>query len=330
MTSFTAPCTHNRQFHQSNAAGERSTKWVVLITAITMVVEIAAGWWFNSMALLADGWHMGSHTLAIGVSTLAYVWSRKLAGDPRFTFGTWKIEVLGGFASAIFMAGVAVMMVVESFSRLLSPEPIQYPEAMAVTVLGLLVNLVSAKLLGHAHHHGGHGHHNHGHTHHHAHDHHGHDTHHHDAHHHDHAHGDLNLKAAYLHVLADAATSVFAILALAGGWWLGWSWLDPVMGLVGAALVGVWSVGLLRQTSVVLLDGEMDAALVAQVTQALGADGDASWRLTDLHTWRVGENAYAAAITVHTERPDLRAQELRERLASLPQIVHATIEVHAG
>ena len=309
MTAASAPCTHNRQFHHTNAAGERGTRWVVLITAITMVVEIAAGWWFNSMALLADGWDMGSHTLAIGVSSLAYLWSRKLAGDARFTFGTWKVEILGGFASAIFMAGVAALMVFESLARMLSPEAIQYREAMAVTVLGLVVNLISAKLLDHAHHH---------------HDHHDHSDRDH-AHHH--GHGDLNLKAAYLHVLADAATSVFALLALAGGWWLGWAWLDPVMGLVGAALVGVWSIGLLRQTSVVLLDGEMRPDLVAQVTDSLQAASQGEGRLSDLHLWRVGENAYAAAITVDTDHPHLHSADLRQALASCPQIVHATIEV---
>lgn len=311
-----APCTHSRQFHRVNTAGARSTLWVVVITAMTMVMEVAAGWWFNSMALLADGWHMGSHTLAIGVSSAAYLWSQRLSQDKRFAFGTWKIEVLGGFASAMLMATVAVLMVWESMGRLVAPEPIQYREAMLVTLLGLAVNLASAKLLGHAHH--GHGH---GHSH---------------EHEHEHApvkpkHGDLNLRAAYLHVLADAATSVLALVALAGAWWQGWMWLDPMMGLVGATLVAVWSWGLLRQTGAVLLDAEMDQPLVNELMHALAPQTNANWHLDDLHLWRVGENAYAAAIALSSVPEHLDAAHFRQRLSVFPEVVHATIELkHAN
>lgn len=315
----TAPCTHDRQFHQASRHAERSTRWVVALTAVTMVIEIAAGWWFNSMALLADGWHMGTHALAIGLASATYWASRHWARDPRFTFGTWKIEVLGAFASALFMAGVAALMVIESLQRMWTPEAIAYPQAMAVTVLGLAVNLLSAKWLGHEHGHG------HGHD---------HDRHHHDHDHghgasHDHANGgheDLNLKAAYLHVLADAATSVLALLALAGGWWLGWGWLDPVMGLVGAALVAVWALGLLRQSARVLLDGEMDNELSAQAQQVL-ASAEGHWHIDDVHVWRVGAQAYAATVTASTAHANVDADTLRARLAPLSMIVHMTIEV---
>ncbi|OYU43295.1 MAG: cation transporter, partial [Burkholderiales bacterium PBB4] len=202
---------HSHVFDTANPLAERSTRVVMWITAATMLVEIAAGWWFNSMALLADGWHMSSHAVAIGLSAFAYRAARHYASDPRFAFGTWKVEVLGGFASAIFLMGVAALMVLGSVERLWSPQPIHYCEAIVVAVLGLLVNLVCALILGQAHHHD-------------------HDHNHHHGHGHSHAHGDhqdLNLKSAYLHVIADAATSVLAIVALVGGWLWGWAWLDP-------------------------------------------------------------------------------------------------------
>ncbi|MCR6495091.1 CDF family Co(II)/Ni(II) efflux transporter DmeF [Thermomonas sp. S9] len=211
---------HAHGFHAGNAAAERGTRLVMWITAAMMLVEIAAGWWFNSMALLADGWHMSSHAVAIGLSAFAYATARRYAQDPRFAFGTWKIEILGGFASAIFLLGVAAMMLVGSLERIVSPRPIQYQDAIVIAVLGLAVNVVCALILGKAHHHGHEHGHDHGHSH--AHGHHDH------GHGHGHGHGethhhDLNLKSAYLHVLADAATSVLAIAALCGGWLFGWS-----------------------------------------------------------------------------------------------------------
>jgi cation diffusion facilitator family transporter len=313
-----APCTHQHAFDNGNAVAERSTWVVTWITAVTMVVEIGAGWWFHSMALLADGWHMGSHVLALGLSAMAYATARRYAQDPRFAFGTWKIEMLGGFASALFMLGVAVMMVVASVERLLSPHAIQYPQAIGVAVLGLLVNVVCALILGKAHHHG----HGHGHGH-------GHD---HEHHHHAHAkasqHQDLNLKSAYLHVLADAATSVLAIVALLGGWMAGWTWLDPLMGLVGAVLVALWAKGLIADTAKVLLDREMDHPVVDEVRQAVEDGPDAGQtQLIDLHVWRVGRQSYACAMTVVTRDPDLTPETLRQRLLVHPEIVHSTIEV---
>ncbi len=199
--------THEHAFERSNPAAERGTRQVMAITAVMMVIEIAAGWWFNSMALLADGWHMSSHALAIGLSAVAYAVARRYAGDPRFAFGTRKIEVLASYSSALFLLGIAAMMVYGSVDRLMAPTPIHYQEALVVAVLGLLVNLVCALILSRAQEHG----HHHGH-----------------GHHHDHSRGhghhqDLNLRSAHLHVVADAATSVLAIVALAGGWIWGWN-----------------------------------------------------------------------------------------------------------
>lgn len=307
--------SHDHQFHVSNDNAERSTRAVMWITAVTMVIEIVAGWWFNSMALLADGWHMSSHALAIGLSAFAYAAARRYATDPRFAFGTWKIEILGGFASAIFLLGVAVMMVVGSLERMFDPQPIRYQEAIVVAVLGLAVNLVCALILGKAHHHG----HGHDHDHAHAHDH---------AHGHEHHH-DLNLKSAYLHVIADAATSVLAIVALVGGWIYGWSWLDPLMGIVGAVLVAVWAKGLIVDTSHILLDREMDHPVVDEIREVVESGADTGGtRITDLHVWRIGKNVYACALTVVTHDLALNAEQIRQQLSVHEEIVHTTIEVH--
>ncbi|MEI7785429.1 MAG: CDF family Co(II)/Ni(II) efflux transporter DmeF [Betaproteobacteria bacterium] len=311
------PWEHGHDFHIDAAAAERGTRAVVWITLATMVVEILAGWWFNSMALLADGWHMSSHAVAIGVSALAYAAARRLAQDARFAFGTWKIEVLGGFASAILLLGVALVMLAGSAERLLAPQSIQYREAMLVTVLGLLVNMVCALILQRAHGH------DHNHDHNHDHDAHGHH------HHGDGAEGDLNLRSAYTHVLADAATSVLAIVALAGGWWLGWSWLDPAMGIVGSVLVGNWAMGLVRDSAGVLLDSEMDHPVVQATRKALDfTDAPGATKLTDLHVWRVGRKAWACTVTLVTGDAALTAARVRERLSQVPQLAHSTIEIH--
>lgn len=300
---------HSHDFDAGNPAGERGTRLVMWLTLATMVVEIAAGWWFNSMALLADGWHMSSHALALGLAAGAYALARREARDPRYAFGTWKIEVLAGFASAVLLLVVAALMVAGSVDRLIDPQAIHYPEAMAVAVLGLLVNLGSAWLLG-----GGHGHHP-GHSHGHHHDH-GHDHEH--AHHHD-----LNLRSAQVHVLTDAATSVLAIVALGAGWWLGWAWLDPVMGIVGAVLVALWAKGLVTDTARVLLDREMDHPVVAEIREVVEVDGA---RISDLHVWRVGRERFACAITLSAPA-GLTAAEVHRRLAVHEEIVHATIEL---
>ncbi len=303
---------HAHRFDSGNESAERGTRLVMWITAVTMVVEIGAGWWFNSMALLADGWHMSSHAVAIGLSAFAYAAARRYASDPRFAFGTWKIEVLGGFASALFLLGIAALMVVGSLERLWSPGPIHYREAIVVAVLGLIVNVVCARVLGGAHHHHGEAHshapHEHGHA---------------------HAHGhDLNLKSAYMHVLADAATSVLAIAALVGGWLWGWAWLDPVMGLVGAALVAVWAKGLIVQTGKVLLDREMDHPVVAEIREGVEQGlADSHTRVADLHVWRVGQNAYSVALSVVTHSPTLGADEVRAQFSMHEEIVHSTVEI---
>jgi cation diffusion facilitator family transporter len=309
-----SPWTHDHIFDRGSQAAERGTRAVMWITAAMMLVEIVAGWWFNSMALLADGWHMSSHAVAIGLSAFAYAAARRHANDPRFAFGTWKIEVLGGFASAIFLLGVAAMMVLGSAERILAPQPIHYQEAILVAAIGLVVNIVCAVILGRAHdhdHHHGHGGHQAGHPHGHAH------------------HHDLNLKSAYLHVVADAATSVLAIVALAGGWLYGWSWLDPAMGIVGAALVATWAKNLLAETGKVLLDREMDHPVVAEIREAVETGPEhGDTRISDLHVWRVGKQTYSCALTVVTHDRALTADQVRTQLAQHEEIVHSTIEVH--
>ncbi len=314
-TENSSDLIHDHVFDEGSVAAERGTRLVMWITAAMMIVEIAAGWWYNSMALLADGWHMSSHAVAIGLSAVAYTTARKYSKDPRFAFGTWKIEVLAGFASAIFLLGVAVLMVIGSAERILSPQPIHYQEAIVVAVLGLAVNIVCALILGKAHHHG----HDHGH----AHDHgngHGHNG---------EQHHDLNLKSAYVHVIADAATSVLAIVALIGGLIYGWSWLDPVMGIVGAVLVAVWAKGLIVETGKVLLDREMDHPVVDEIREVVETGpGVGDSRVTDLHVWRVGKKVYSCALTVVTHDPNLTAAHIRERLSVHEEIVHSTIEIH--
>ena len=304
--------SHHHSFAEDSHAAERGTRLVMWITAAMMVVEITAGWWYNSMALLADGWHMSSHAVAIGVSAFAYAAARRYAHDPRFAFGTWKIEVLGGFASAIFLLGVAGMMIFASIERILAPQAIHYQEAIIVAVIGLTVNIVCAMILGNVRDH----HHDHDHN----------DKHYHE---HDHAHGhDLNLKSAYLHVMADAATSVLAIIALAGGWMYGWSWLDPVMGIVGAALVAVWAKNLIIETGKVLLDREMDHPVVEEIRDAVETGPEAGeTKISDLHVWRVGKNAYSCAVSVVTHDAELTPKRVREQLAMHGEIVHATIEI---
>jgi len=297
------PWTHDHVFDEGNHAAERGTRAVMWITAVMMVVEIAAGWWFNSMALLADGWHMSSHAVAIGLSAFAYAAARRYARDPRFSFGTWKIEVLGGFASAIFLLGIAALMVFGSIERLISPQPIHYQAAMIVAGIGLVVNLVCAMILGGA------------------------QEHHHD---HDHAHHhDLNLKSAYVHVIADAATSVLALIALGGGWFYGWSWLDPVIGMVGAAVVAVWAKNLITETGKVLLDREMDHPVVEEIRDAVESGSDAGdTRIADLHVWRVGKRSYSCALSLVTHDAALTPASVRRQLAQHEEIVHSTIEIH--
>ncbi|MDH0287955.1 CDF family Co(II)/Ni(II) efflux transporter DmeF [Pseudomonas sp. GD04087] len=300
---------HDHQFHEGNPLAERNTLRAALLTVVMMVVEIAGGWIFNSMALLADGWHMSSHALALGLAFFAYVAARRFKGDARFAFGTFKIEILASYTSAILLLGVAVLMMFESVARLLSPSPIHYQQAIVIAVIGLLVNLACAWLLRGEHHHHGH---EHGHDH---------------AHHHGHDHGhDLNLRAAYLHVLADAATSVAAIIALIGGLIWGAAWLDPLMGMIGAVLVAVWSVGLLRQSGRVLLDAEMNDPVVEEIREVVAALPQPA-RITDLHLWRVGKSRYACILSLASSS-DLTPELVRQRLQVHEELAHITVEIN--
>jgi cation diffusion facilitator family transporter len=287
---------HEHVFGQDQVrAGERRTLLVVLLTAAMMGVEIAAGLAFGSMALLADGLYMASHASALGISLFAYVYARRLAGHPRFSFGTGKVNSLAAFASAVLLVIFAAAMAWESTARLISPIPIALDQALVVAVAGLLVNGASALILAGSR---SHDHHNHG--------------------HHDH-----NLRAAYLHVLADALTSVLAIVALLAAKFFAATWLDPVMGLVGAALVTRWSLGLLRETSGVLLDVQLSRSATERLRQAIEAQDD---RVADLHLWSIGPGIHAAAIVVVSDEP--RSPDHYRRLIPPDlQVVHATVEV---
>jgi len=293
------------QFDAGNPLAERGIRRALWLTAAMMVVEIAGGWWFNSMAVLADGWHMSSHTVALGLSAFAYSFARRQARHHRYAFGTWKVEVLGGYTSALILLGVAALMTYQSVERLVAPQAIHYEQAIAIAVVGLGVNLLCAWWLRGTHDHA----HDHGH-----------------AHGHDHSHhGDMNVRSAYVHVLADAATSVLAIVALVGGLMWGASWLDPVMGLVGAVLVSVWAWGLMRDSGRILLDAEMDAPVVAEVRDAI-EKGPVPARITDLHVWRVGRQKYAVMASVATSA-NVDGEHFRRALCVHEELAHVTVEV---
>ena len=277
-----SPWTHSHVFDPGSHAAERGTRAVMWITAAMMVVEIWAGWWFNSMALLADGWHMSSHAVAIGLSAYTYVAARRHARDPRFAFGTWKIEILGGYTSAVFLLGVAAV--------------------------GLIVNIACALILGRAGDHHDHAHDDHA------------------AHH---RHHDMNLRSAYVHVIADAATSVLAIVALAGGMLYGWNWLDPVMGIVGAILVARWAWGLLRDTSRILLDREMDNPVTTAIREAVAnLDRSGSTRIADLQLWRVGKARFACILSLVTHDAGMTPERVKAALRERGELAHVTVEVN--
>ncbi|MGE4441177.1 MAG: cation diffusion facilitator family transporter [Desulfomicrobium sp.] len=291
MHDHSCSCGHHH--HHDTEHGERGTRLVFWLTMATMAVEILSGWIFGSMALLADGWHMASHAGAMAVAWFAYVWARRNADNPDLVFGAGKVNALAGFASAVGLVLVALYMGAESFTRLLSPVSISFGPAALVAVLGLAINLVSAWWLRDEDH----------------------------VHSHDH-----NLKAAYMHVLADALTSILAIFALLGGKYLGLSWLDPVMGLVGAVVVGRWAVGLLRETARVLLDHRADQSLHADILRRIEQGGDI--RVRDLYVWNVGPRRLAAHLTVEDSVP--RPPEYyKELLAEVEHLERLTVEVHS-
>ncbi len=293
------PWQHHHAFGTDvRQEGERRTWWVVAITLTMMTVEIVAGVAYGSMALLADGWHMGTHAAAIGVAAFAYRYARRHADDPQYSFGTGKVGALAGFASATGLAVVALLIFGESAERLTAPVTIRFDEAIAVACLGLAVNVACALLLRESHGHAAPGEH----------------------HHHDH-----NLRGAYLHVLADALTSVLAIAALGTGKLLGWTWMDPIMGLVGSMVIARWSYGLLRDTSRVLLDAELPEARRVAIREAIESDADT--RVADLHVWRVGPRHLAAILSVVAHAPR-EPDHYKRLLARQPDLVHVTVEVH--
>ncbi|CAO1655083.1 MAG: CDF family Co(II)/Ni(II) efflux transporter DmeF [Parasphingorhabdus sp.] len=301
---------------QNHERNERRTWFVIALTSVMMVVEIAAGTIYGSMALVADGWHMSTHAAAMLIAALAYLYARRNAKNPRFTFGTGKVGDLAAFASAIVLALVALLIGWESVVRLANPVPISFPQAIVVAVIGLIVNLVSAWLLREDHDH------HHGHSHHHDHS---HDE---DDHHHHGHHGrDQNLRAAYLHVLADALTSVLAIIALIAGSVYGWIWLDPLMGIVGALVIARWSWGLMRDTGAMMLDyREAGDPIAAKIRSVVEEAGD---KITDLHVWQLGPGHHAAIIAVSTAS-EMNPVAYRERLAQTAGLSHITVEVNAA
>ncbi len=307
---------HSHTFGQDHKRpGESRTIIVIAVTAAMMVVEIATGILFGSMALLADGLHMASHSAALSINVFAYIYARRHAHDERFSFGTGKVNALGGFSGAVLLAVFAVMMAVESLVRLVNPVAIAFNQAIFVAVIGLVVNGLSMFILGHKD------------NHHHRHDH-GHDRHHdqniHGHHHADHHH-DHNLRSAYLHVLADALTSFLAIFALLAAKYFGLIWMDPLMGIVGAIMVSRWSIGLLVSTSHVLLDRQAPADIHQKVVDGIQKNRDN--RIVDLHLWAVGPGIYAAIVSVATEIPE-PPEYYKQLIPSDLKLVHVTVEVN--
>lgn len=297
---------HSHQFDQGNPLAQKKILIATILTGVMMVFEIFGGWFFNSMALLADGWHMSSHMLALGLAYFAYKMARKYARDQRFCFGTWKIEILAGYSSAILLMVVAVFMGVQSIERLFNPVNIHYNEAISIAIVGLLVNFLCAWLLRENGHH---------HDHHHSHD------------DHDHEDHDLNQKAAFLHVVADAVTSVLAIIALFAGKYFGWDFLDAVLGIVGALLVAQWSWGLIKETGKTLLDAEMEHPVVIEIQEVI-EELDSQITITDLHVWKVGKGKFSCILSLELHNVNLTADDVRKALSIHEEIVHVSVEIH--
>ena len=301
---------HHHQFDKGNPLAQKKILWATILTGVMMIAEISGGMIFNSMALLADGWHMSSHMVALGLAYLAYRAARYYSADSRFCFGSWKIEVLVGYSSAILLMVVAIVMGFSSIERLFNPVIIYYNDAIGIAVVGLMVNLVCAWLL-----HDDHSDHHH--------------SHHHSEHEHSHGHDhqDLNQKAAFIHVVADAATSVLAIIALFAGKYFGWNFLDAVLGIIGAMLVAKWSWGLIRQTGKILLDAEMQEPVVEEIKQVI-EQFDSMIKLMDLHVWQVGKGKFSCILSLQTSNQFLTPQAIKQALSIHEEIVHASIEIN--
>ncbi len=292
---------HHHHFAITDTSGEKRTKLVVLITLMTMIIEIAAGHIYGSMALLADGWHMGTHAAALGISVFAYIFARKHAKNKRFTFGTGKVGVLGGYTSAIILVVAALMLSLESFRRLISPSSIQFDQAIIVTAVGLLVNIVSACILqwGHRHSHKS------------------------EMLHH---HHDYNLRAAYLHVIADALTSFLAIIALFAGKYFAWIWLDPFMGIIGAALILRWSYILLKDSGSSLLDAGVDQELIKKVKASVEKENDN--RVSDIHVWKISSKYHGIILSIVTSYPKDPEHYKKIVIDSFATPCHIVVEVN--
>jgi cation diffusion facilitator family transporter len=296
--------THAHQFDEGNPLAQKRILLATILTAVMMLLEVIGGWIYNSMALLADGWHMSSHMLALGLAYFAYRSARHYAHDARFSFGTWKIEILAGYSSAILLMVVAIFMAFQSIERLLNPIDIHYNQAIPIAILGLVINLICAWLLHDDHHH----HHHHEHENEHA-----------------HAHHDLNQKAAFMHVVADAVTSVFAIIALFAAKYLDWGFLDAVLGIVGSILVAKWAIGLIKETGKTLLDAEMDHPVVEEIREVIAEFYLVE--ITDLHVWKVGKGKFSCILALATDS-NLNADQVRKALSIHDEIVHVSIEIN--
>lgn len=290
---------HQHDFSVINEKGERRTLYVLILTFVTMVVEIIAGSAYGSMALLADGWHMGTHVAAFAIAIFAYRFTRTHVDDPAFAFGTGKVNVLGGFASAVALTVVALLMLVESIQRIIEPRIIRFDEAITIAAVGLVVNIVCAFLLKGDHEHSHHDH---------------------QGHHHDH-----NLRAAYIHVLADAMTSLLAIVALVAGKYMGWNWFDPIMGMIGAVIIARWSYGLIQITGPILVDASIEEGYQSSIQEVIESDSDN--RVSDIHVWKVGSNHYAAIISLVTHFPNT-PDHYKKLLHDFDKLSHVTIEVN--
>lgn len=289
---------HSHDFSIDNKHKESKVKVVFWLTTVVMVIEITAGTWSGSMALLADGWHMGTHSAAFLIAIFAYSYAKKNANNNDFSFGTGKVNYLGGFASAVALAIVALMMAIESFQRLINPHDIYFNEAIFVAIIGLIVNIASVAVL--------------------------HDDHHHSEH--DHKHHDHNMKAAYFHVLADTLTSLLAIVALLTGKYFGWIWMDAVMGIVGAIVISKWSYGLIKESSSILLDKSIKPSLFGEIATNLKTKNNAI--IEDIHVWGIGGSHQAAILSITTEEP-LEPNDYKNILKEyLPQLSHISVEIN--